>query len=213
MKLWRRPEKDPFIRQSALPEDPEDFVYTLPGSDIRYAVTGDFMDRARNHCASVCTANLVLYFKNQEEAQRNEKPLRRSRGELEELKRARALFRESVFSSAYRVLGEGPVFRIRKPALAELHSRGLPCTAYRLSPGDKSALLQALHKGMPCALLIRISPFNWHWILAVGYRHCEDGRTFLQVCDSWNPRADRYLELTGKFFPGIIRIIAFQRLV
>lgn len=211
MKKWRKPERDPFVRQSALPEGPGGFSYSLPGSDIRYAVTGDYMDRARNHCASVCTANLVLYFRSQEKTGNSEKNVRRTREELEALKREKALFREAVFTSAYRALGDGPVFRIAKTALRELADRGIRAEASGISRRDRSALLQALHEGMPCAILIRISPFNWHWILAVGYRRYENGRTFLQVSDSWNPRADRYLELTGAFFPGIIRIIAFRR--
>lgn len=211
MKKWRKPERDPFIRQSALPEGPGEFSYSLPASDIRYAVTGDFMDRARNHCASVCTANLVLYFRNLEQAGKIVKNVRRTRGELEAMKKEKALFREAAFANAYRALGDGPVFRITKTVLRELSDQGIRAEALGISRKDKSSLLQALHEGMPCAVLLRISPFNWHWILAVGYRHYENGRTFLQVSDSWNPRADRYLELTGGFFPGIIRITAFRR--
>ena len=65
MKLPWKVSRDPFIRLSDLSRAAGS--YTLPESDIRYAVTGDYADRARNHCACVCCVNLVLFFRALEE--------------------------------------------------------------------------------------------------------------------------------------------------
>lgn len=201
--------KDPFVR---LPDLPEDCVsFTLPESDIRYAVTGDYADRARNHCACICSENLVLYFRSGEEKS-GPVPVRMTREEREALKRSRVLFRDALFERIHSDLGNGPVFSIRKAALRLLDENGIRARAVKISPSDREGMISALDQGVPLALLLRISPFNWHWVLAVGWRLYKDGRFFLEVADSWNPRSDRYLEMKGSFFPGIISVTGFRRI-
>lgn len=209
MKLWGKIQKDPFVRLMDMPD--ERSSYTLPVSDIRYAVTGDYADRARNHCACVCSENLVLYFRAQEE-KRNSSPVRMTREERETLKRSRALFRDALFERIHSDLGNGPVFSIKRAALRLLSENGILAEAFRIRPSDREGIIKALDRGIPLALLLRISPFNWHWVLAVGWRIQKDGAFFLEVADSWNPRSDRYLEMKGGFFPGIISVTGFRKI-
>lgn len=209
MKLFGKISRDPFVRLSDLPR--ESGSYTLPESDIRYAVTGDYADRARNHCACVCCVNVALYFRSREE-RKSPAPVRMTREEREALKRSRALFRDGLFERIHASLGNGPVFTIRKAALELLDENGIRAEAFRIRPSDREGMIRALDQGIPLALLLRISPFNWHWVLAVGWRIQEEGKFFLEVADSWNPRSDRFLEMKGSFFPGVLTVTGFRRI-
>ena len=122
MKLPWNIQKDPFIRLMDLPR--ECLSYTLPGSDIRYAVTGDYADRARNHCACICSENLVLYFRSLEEG-RAPSPVRMTREERERAKLSKALYRDALFERIHSALGNGPVFSIKKEAVLTPQS---PCS-------------------------------------------------------------------------------------
>jgi hypothetical protein len=210
MKLPWKVSRDPFIRLSDLSRAAGS--YTLPESDIRYAVTGDYADRARNHCACVCCVNLVLFFRALEE-RKSPAPAGRVTGEEREArKRAKALFRDALFERIHERLGNGPVFFIRKEALRLLEENGFRAEALRIRPSDREGMIRALDQGIPLALLLRISPFNWHWVLAVGWRIQEDGAFLLEVADSWNPRSDRFLEMKGGFFPGILSVTGFKKI-
>ncbi len=209
MKLPWKVYRDPFIRLSDL--TPERSAFTLPESDIRYAVTGDYADRARNHCACVCCVNLVLYFRYLEEKDRPS-PVRMTRQEREALKISRALQRDALFERIHERLGNGPVFFIRKAALGLLEENGFRAETLRIRPRDREGMIRALDQGIPLALLLRISPFNWHWVLAVGWRIQEDGTFLLEVADSWNPRSDRFLEMKGSFFPGVLSVTGFKKI-
>lgn len=208
MKLPWNIQKDPFIRLMDLPG--ECLSFTLPGSDIRYAVTGDYADRARNHCACICSENLVLYFRSLEEG-RSPSPVRMTRQEREAAKLSKALYRDALFERIHSALGNGPVFSIKKEALRLLEENGIRAEAFRIRPRDREGIIQALDGGIPLALLLRISPFNWHWVLAVGWRLCKDGTFYLEVADSWNPRSDRFLEVKGAFFPAILTVTGFRK--
>ena len=172
MKLPWKISRDPFIRLSDLSRAAGS--YTLPESDIRYAVTGDYADRARNHCACVCCVNLVLFFRALEEKSAPSPVRRMTREEREALKRSRAAYRDALFERIHERLGNGPVFSIRREALRLLEENGFEAGILRIRPSDREGMIRALDRGIPLALLLRISPFNWHWILAVGYRHYEN---------------------------------------
>lgn len=167
----------PFLRKDELPPGPSNEV-RLPGSGRRFAVTGDYREPARNHCAAVCLANVILCLKAGRTVRQEE--------------------RDRIFRRTYALLGNGPLFtrEFRKGAGNALYEAGL--TGCRLRPcGSPGAVRSCLEQGSPCAVLVMIAPLDWHWVLAVGCREYEDGSFYLRICDGWNARADRWLRWGG----------------
>ncbi len=167
----------PFFRKNDLPAGPCREI-RLAGTGRRFAVTGDYQEPARNHCAAVCLANAMICLKTDRTVKQEE--------------------RDRLFRRAYALLGNGPLFtrEFRKGTGNALFEAGLP--GCRLRPcGSPGEVRSCLEKGSPCAVLVMISPLNWHWVLAVGCREYEDGSFYLRICDGWNARADRWLRWGG----------------
>lgn len=160
----------PFYTEPELPADARGL--SLPCSGMDFAVTGDFSSEAKNHCAAVCMTNLELCL--------------RGGGTRD---RVREIFRLS-----HRVLHNGPVFTrsFRSGMRVRFKRQGFRLRQQVLDPDDREGMRRALRAGMPMAVLIMVSPLDWHWVTAVGLKENEEG-FWLQIADGWNRRADRYL--------------------
>lgn len=111
-----------------------------------FAVTGDFSGIAKNHCCAVTVTNLVL------------------QGFAGPGWKARYHNTEELFRDVHRIVGNGPVFSMKK-ANRFLRENRLDGQFLKIS---KDALAPALSAGRPAALLVAASLFDWHWVLAVG---------------------------------------------
>lgn len=163
--------------------------HVLCPDGIRWAVTDDFSDSARNHCYATMLTNYLIYMQTEF-----------SRHNAADPAQARMLF-----STVHRVAGNGPVFSVTgrssrllqklgipgipKP-IKKLRSRsGLPAAeAEHLSVSEimYEKIRQEVDAGHPVALLVAAAPFDWHWILAMGYAEAEYGRHFLLILDNWH---------------------------
>lgn len=144
-------------------------------SDRVYAVTSDYDDIARNHCAATMMVNLMLRCYAQD-------PMCRDRREL--------------FLGIHRIVGNGPILFLPRRANRYLASRGVPMACGQVCrrltetrPDRLSDLAQReLAAGNACALLVAESLLNWHWVLAVSVKIRPSGTAAFCIVDGWHAR-------------------------
>lgn len=142
------------------------FTNARPAGRV-FAVTGDYAAIARNHCAATMLTNAVAMLCPES--------LHRS------------------FAEIHRVIGNGPVLRLARPANRYLQQAGVPyiCEQYdrHLTEGSPERLAgiarEELLAGRPAALLVAASSLRWHWVLALPGE--ESGEALL-ISDSWHAR-------------------------
>lgn len=149
---------------------------------VTWAVTDEFAGEARNHCAAVCTTNLMIWKMLEKYGLQDipEKDRRR------------------IFDYVHRRVGNGPVIflhsRIRKmPEWEQGNFRS--ARIYR-----KKEILSALDRGVVCTLLLAGGMLEWHWVLATGYRVYSCGgkeRIYLRIADSWHRKDTIFYPLSG----------------
>ncbi len=143
----------------------------VPNSDMRYAVTGDFMDIAKNHCCATMATNVLTYYHI---------PAANTRVQ---------------FERAHRFIGNGPVFRPKRALdrLFAAHHIPLTCNQlWRTSPAAGG--IEPLHRlltheiecGRPCGILLSADLFAWHWVLCMGYDRTPGGTPRYFISDSWH---------------------------
>lgn len=173
-----------FLEESELPQGRISSDIMLPCQDVRWAVTTDFLDIARNHCAAVTVTNLMLYFENTPSHQ------------VQEPDHAR-----NIFTGVHDLVGNGPVFTIRRKAqrYARAHRMNLQSRPVKTCE-DFAAAIRAGH---PCALLLAQNLLHWHWVLCTGVRTYENtafgnpGGGYLRIMDSWH-RSDSFFYQPGR---------------
>lgn len=158
-----------------------------------FAVTSDYADIARNHCAATMLTNALM---------RCCPAYAGSRG-------ARQVFRE-----IHRIVGNGPVLWLSPRANRYLRRAGLPisCVQVNRRPGRGgcAALLAvmraALADGRPCAALVAASILHWHWILVLSIEYDHAGDASLLISDGWTPhRVFRYVPDRGSLLMAAVR--------
>ena len=165
-----------FLKLSDLPDgNTSDEVMLLP-ADMTFATTGDFAAVAKNPCGAVCASNVLLSLTAEDPA-----------GEALSGTPAAG----SIFDVMHRIIGNGPVFTLNRGIKKGASVFGKVILSERaVSCPD---IIHALDRGMPVALLLSNSLFDWHWVLCVGYRRyplSTGGRTYLRLANSWQPKAD-----------------------
>lgn len=166
-----------FLTDASLPPAPYDHG-ELPLDGVDWAVTSEFSQIARDHCAAVCATDLALWYAAHGPA-------------CASLSRDGS--KEETFRAVHALVGNGPV-----PAIARhvrRYSSRQGCPLCHSSIRGPSALQQAIGRGHPCALLLTAAPLDWHWVLAVGWRRYPDGTFYIRVMDGWHPRPDRFFQL------------------
>lgn len=113
-----------------------------------FAVTGDFTSIARNHCCATMLTNFILQGYA-------------GRGAAS---RIHCHTPQDLFIRIHQYVGNGPVFRLGG-ANRFLRESGIGGRFIRIR---KTRLYEIVSHGNPAALLVAASPFDWHWVLAVG---------------------------------------------
>lgn len=150
------------------------FVDAGPAGQV-FAVTSDYADIARNHCAATMMTNLMLQ--------------RYGRAPM-------CGDRRALFQRIHHFLGNGPVLRIVGKANRYLAQEGISsrCRQWNrhLLEASPERLLRVaryeLLAGRPCALLVAAAPFRWHWVLAISMQEERDGAMSLLIADGWHAR-------------------------
>ena len=172
-------------------------VLTDRGSaSVPWAVTEDFGEEARNHCAATMVTNFIILKKK----------------EVPDLPdRERDPF--YIFSRAHAFIRNGPIFDVKKKAEKCFANLGLPyeCRVIRPSSPEEAfeAAKENLDEGRLCGLLVAASLFQWHWIMAVGYEIWPDGKKFLLIEDNWHREGLRRLDPAGD--TRIMNVTVFKR--
>ncbi|MBO5999886.1 MAG: hypothetical protein J6P87_09375 [Lachnospiraceae bacterium] len=163
-----------FLKPSDLPDsDAYDEVRLLP-ADMTFATTGDFAAVARNHCGAVCASNVLLSLTSRAPEIPSGQPAA-----------------GAVFDVMHRIIGNGPVFTLNRGIKKGASAFGKVILSERAA--SRPDIIYALDRGMPVALLLSNSLFDWHWVLCVGYRRyplSAGGQTYLRLANSWQPSAD-----------------------
>lgn len=144
-------------------------------AERRYAVTSDYDDIARNHCAATMLTNLVIACGDGVSTGPDYR---------------------SLFCEIHKAVGNGPVLDISRRANRYFRARGLPYTCRQTnrhlmetrSDCLVMAARDALRTGYPCALLVAASPLRWHWVLALSMGVASDGTTRFHIVDGWHSR-------------------------
>lgn len=136
-------------------------VGTVPAPP--WCTTGMVRD-AKNHCAAILAANLLLCLSG------GERPIRR----------------EEAARLAYSSIGPGPIVRGIAIARHFLSENGIAVRSRHVAtfPGIR----RQFSAGRPVALLL-VGPdvrTQWHWVLACGVTITQDGAKYLHIADGWN---------------------------
>ncbi len=159
-------KKEAFIVLNQLPSSVK--IHMLPCLSQDWCCTDDFKTTAKRHCFTVCICNLLLWYF-----------------------RDKNLDKEDLFYQLHMELGNGPIFRLRK-AKKIFENEAFPLDTQSVSNIDQ--IQSALNNGQACPILLALKPWDWHWVLAVGWLEFE-GDTYLLILDGWHTCADRLYKL------------------
>lgn len=154
------------------------FVDAVPAAR-RYAITGDYMTIARNHCAATMLTNAVMLLAPT----------------YPKVHDPQALFRE-----IHDFIGNGPVLRLQNKTNRYLMTARLPYTCRQVNRGilesSPARLVSLAHQdlaaGRPAALLVAASPLRWHWVLALPEAPTQQAHSLrsadaFTIIDNWHP--------------------------
>ena len=181
MKRWLFGDGDyGFVDKEDMPQG-EFAEKSIAGSEnVGWAITGDYQDRAKNHCGAVCMTNVVLLF-----ADRGHRRLLTEN------------HRDKTFESVHQYIPDGPQPRIARKGAKYFRSRQskLCYKSFRRWENIKNAITA----DCPVALLLVDGLFSWHWVLAVGYRRYQTGEAYLQIVTGWQRKPQYYQMDQGSF--------------
>lgn len=170
-----------FIYSDAMPEGQYE-EKSIKVENDKIAVTMDYNDIADNHCACICTMNMILILKGDQAFDLNNCSIEQDRLEL--------------FKYIHRIVKNGPVVFYKPKLKRFFKSIGSKVKFTKLKSFDD--MEQCISDGIPFAMMVNAGITKWHWILVKGIRKYEDGSIYLNILDGWNKRSDRYLKYEGR---------------
>ena len=216
----RRMHEYGFLEESELPQCRFSREIVLPCQNVQWAITTDFLDIARNHCAAVTVTNLILYFENiTSQQQEPNYAQNNTQGNVQD--DAQGNVRDHVrdiFTGVHDLIGNGPVFTIRRKAqrcarayemdlLRKSQNRPAQCCICATELNLRSRpvktcedFVRAISAGHPCALLLAQDLLHWHWILCTGVRIYENTAFsnpkggYLRIMDNWHRSVSRFYQ-------------------
>lgn len=171
------------------------FVDAGPSAQT-FAVTGDYADIARNHCAATMLTNVMLQHDGAGAAG---PPWR------------------SLFCGVHAAIGNGPVLWIPRRANRYLAANRVPVVCRQVNrhlcetrPDRLAAILyEEIAAGRVCGLMVAASALQWHWVLAVSAERNADGTRSFLIADGWHARRMyRYVPDQGS---RLMAIATFRR--
>ncbi|CDZ75426.1 putative membrane protein [Peptoniphilus sp. ING2-D1G] len=156
-KILKRNIHYGFLTEEKLPK--VEFIEHNLTNESDWVITGEYKEFAKNHCATVCAANLTIFFR----ATRDDK--------------------NKIFMDIYKYMGNGPKIDIGYAMKKYFKDLDYDLKLKNLkSPGE---LKKSLDDRKPVILLLAGSLINWHWVLVTGYRIYGD-EFYLKIVDGWH---------------------------
>lgn len=155
------------------PETREEYTVQVPMCGVPPWCTTAMVGGARNHCASVMAANMLLMLQGWA-------------GPV-----------PALAAQAYERIGPGPIARGLACAAAFLQSNGVRTVMRRVC--SQQALAAELQLGRPAALLV-VGPRmhrDWHWVAVCGFTRLEDKRIFWHIADGWHESTRFFMQGRG----------------
>ncbi len=146
---------------------------------IDWLTTAEFQAKAHNHCGAVTAANIALFY-NASEAYNFETEQSN----------------HQIFYAIHQIMGDGPIIRMAKP-LSKFFRQHNTALHYR-GVKDYNQLKKAIDNNHICTILLMNALFDWHWVLAVGYRQYANGDKYIRIVDSWHNSINRYYKLRAQ---------------
>ena len=100
--------------------------------------------------------------------------------------------RES-FISIHKIVGNGPVVSLKNKIKLYFSTRGYILGDNKLNSFQD--IKNSIDKGYPVGLLLMRNLFDWHWIMAIGYRVYNSGEKYLRVVDGWHNTYDNFYRI------------------
>lgn len=142
-----------------------------------FLTTGEVSAIANNHCGAVAATNIAIYYQN--------------RG----FKNLLAANNYDTFKHLHDLIGDGPVLSIAKNTKRYFKSRGYILESKRFRSFDK--LKEHLEADHIVDMLLADAVFNWHFVLAVGYREYESGEKYIKIITGWDKSKEKYFKLNA----------------
>ena len=167
-----------FVHQRKMPTD------TFVGEDLaieplEWAVTLDYRNMARNHCAAVFVTNLALYFA--------------------ELGYKELIINNSIsdtFKEIHEIVGDGPVPLLAVKAKVYFARRGYDLGYERVR--SLKDLKRSIASNHPLGLLLTDGIVHWHWVMVLGWRKYPSHGKYLRIADGWNRKGNRFYPINNK---------------
>lgn len=151
----------------------------IDGLDFKVNSTADFSNEAKNHCGATLAVNLYKLFNNRYNFHSVEEDLN-----LDNRDNALTLFKD-----IHKYVPNGPVLFLARKIKSYFSSKSIDIK-YKKIPFKK--LLSSLDANKPVAILLADGLFNWHWVLAVGYRVYADGTLYLRLISNHDRTSQSY---------------------
>lgn len=145
-------------------------------SSTSWITTGETSDIANNHCGATAVTNIALYY-----AERGYDKLKINDSNLD------------TFKAVHKIVGNGPVVSITSGANKYFKDRGYSLSSS--SVGSFNAVKSAVNSNQIQGVLLSDGIFNWHWILAVGYRQYDSGEKYMRIVNGWDNSIDVFYKI------------------
>lgn len=144
--------------------------YIDDSANLDYITTADNKDLAKNHCGATAATNLGHYY-------------------------LRDLSFDLLFKKFHSEIGNGPVFFIPKKILRVFKDLGKDLDYF--STRDVEEIKTALYQNLMGILLLANGLFDWHYVVALGYRIYENGDMYLIIMDGWTKDRKRFYKINS----------------
>lgn len=147
-------------------------------SSIDWISTSDTDTIANNHCGATAVTNMAIYydFLGNDNLVINENKI-------------------YTFKEIHKIIGNGPVPIISIGAKKYFKTRGYNLLKY--STKSFKEIKNSIDENNILGVLLFNGIFNWHWVLAVGYREYENGERYLQIVNGWENSSNVFFKLNS----------------
>lgn len=145
---------------------------------VDWITTGYTNDLAKNHCGATAVTNLAIYYDKM-----GYEMLKINDSKLE------------TFKEIHKIIGNGPVLTIAQGAKKYFKARGYDLSKSSLNSFDEIKI--AIDNNQIIGILLSNGIFDWHWVLAIGYREYENGENYLRIINGWNNTSDIFYKINS----------------
>lgn len=159
-----------FLDASQMSKDNFIDFYIDDSANLDFITTADNKNLAKNHCGATAATNLGHYY-------------------------IRDLDLDFLFKKFHNEIGNGPVFFISKKIQRTFKDLGKDLEYFSTrNVNEIKAALDQNHMGI---FLLANGLFDWHYVVALGYRLYENGDFYLIIMDGWTKDRKRFYKINS----------------